>query len=200
MSRVFLLSASKLVFSDVWRKIVKLAVTSKANVVFRVVDAASVRLDQASIVKLDIPADQIASFSRVGNNLVIELKDGQVVRIENFYNKVEGQPGNEVQTADGKVWTADATLGDEAQTALGNDDQLAGDGLLPVLGGLAALGGIAALAIGSKDKDENADNGGQGGQGGQTGKTVTPAEEAANSAAEAAKAADDAGRTLTKRK
>ncbi|MCP1626221.1 Ig-like domain-containing protein [Pseudomonas nitroreducens] len=109
----------------------------------------SIVLQQASNVALDVTADAVASYQQVGADLVVQLKDGETIRIANFF--AEGQPPSQLYLVDEK--------GDLVVTEL---DQVAADGtLMPTYAaepidagfesltgaeaGAAAAGGVAGL-------------------------------------------------------
>jgi len=108
-------------------------------------------LQQASNVALDVTADSVASYQKVGADLVVQLKDGETIRIVNFY--AEGQPPSQLYLVNDK--------GDLVVTEL---DQVAADGTLmptyaaePIDAGFTSLteagaaagaaGGIAGMGI-----------------------------------------------------
>ncbi|WP_162689773.1 BapA/Bap/LapF family prefix-like domain-containing protein, partial [Acinetobacter sp. CFCC 11171] len=49
------------------------------------VNSANITLTEASIVHTKMHRDDVAEFIRDGNNLVLKLKNGEVVVIENFF-------------------------------------------------------------------------------------------------------------------
>ena len=130
-----------------------------------------VTLQQSSNVALDIDPDQVAGYVKDGQDLVVQLKTGENVRIVNFY--AEGQSPSHLFLVDDKKLVAvdlpavasdgplaasylpqETLAGFESLTAAGAG---AGSGIsgAMVLGGLAAVGAAVALA----------DSGGGGGGG-----------------------------------
>src|SRR5690554_120113 len=48
-------------------------------------DGNHITLEEPSVVQLPIGPEQVARFDRTGNDLVLTLKDGSVLVIENFF-------------------------------------------------------------------------------------------------------------------
>ena len=119
-----------------------------------------VTLQQSSNVALDIDPDQVAGYVKDGQDLVVQLKTGENVRIVNFY--AEGQSPSHLFLVDDKklvavdlpVVASDGPLAASylPQETLAGFDSLtaagAGSGIsgAMVLGGLAAVGAAVALA------------------------------------------------------
>ncbi|MBB4866733.1 hypothetical protein HNP46_005640 [Pseudomonas nitritireducens] len=100
----------------------------------------SIVLNQASNVALNVTSDAVASYQQVGADLLVQLKDGETVRIANFF--AEGQPPSQLYLVDEN--------GDLVVTEL---DQVAADGLLvptyaqaPIDAGFESLTGAEAAA------------------------------------------------------
>lgn len=103
----------------------------------------SIVLQQASNVALDVTADAVASYQQVGADLVVHLKDGETIRIANFY--APDQPPSQLYLVNDK--------GDLVVTEL---DQVAADGTLtatyasePIDAGFESLTGTEAAAAGT---------------------------------------------------
>lgn len=107
-------------------------------------------LTTPSVVQVQIGPEQVASFDREGNDLLLVLKDGTVLVIENFFvQTADGRNDLVMEDAQGVLWWAQYgerwTGFDIAEI----DEDVAGAFLPPVaLGGLAALVGGAAVAGG----------------------------------------------------
>lgn len=149
----------------------------------------SIVLQQASNVALDVTADAVASYQQVGADLVVQLKNGETVRIANFF--AEGQPPSQLYLVDEKgdlvvteldAVAADGTLmptyasapidagfasltGAEAGAAAGGIAGLGTAGT--ILAGAAVIAGGAAIASGG--------GGGGGGSGGGSNPPAAPA-------------------------
>ncbi|HEL3864021.1 TPA: BapA prefix-like domain-containing protein [Stenotrophomonas maltophilia] len=162
-----------------------------------------VTLQQSSNVALDIDPDQVAGYVKDGQDLVVQLKTGENVRIVNFY--AEGQSPSHLFLVDDKklvavdlpVVASDGPLAASylPQETLAGFDSLtaagagAGSGIsgAMVLGGLAAVGAAVALA----------DSGGGGGGGSANPPQNPPVPDTTPPAAPTGLAFSADGRTLT---
>nr|WP_309501913.1 VCBS domain-containing protein [uncultured Roseovarius sp.] len=130
----------------------KAAVFPKAqNSASRGFDGERITLDEPSVVELEIGPEEIAQYDRVGNDLVLVLKDGTRLVIEAFFvETAEGRNDLVLQDANGVTWWAQ--YGEEWT---GFDIAEINEGAIaPIIpqGGMAGLGllaGGAALAAGS---------------------------------------------------
>ncbi len=123
------------------------------------------------VVKIAAAPDSIQSIGRNGDSLVIRLKNGEVINIDNFFQAVNGvrhdlvleAPGGELWLADqNEPWVTTELDSIEQLLAERSDDTYAVFGVLPLAGlGALGVGGLAAAA------------GGGGGGGGSDGGTVT---------------------------
>ena len=126
------------------------------------VNAERITLTEASIVHTKMKRDDVAEFVRDGNNLLLKLKSGEVVVIENFFVVHEDIASDLVFEEDGCVlYWFDGVSGfqnipglevllPEAGSKLG--------ALLPWLAGAAVIGGVAA-AVNNNDKKESTPSG-----------------------------------------
>lgn len=162
-----------------------------------------VTLQQSSNVALDIDPDQVAGYVKDGQDLVVQLKTGENVRIVNFY--AEGQSPSHLFLVDDKklvavdlpVVASDGPLAASylPQETLAGFDSLtaagagAGSGIsgAMVLGGLAAVGAAVALA----------DSGGGGGGGSPNPPQNPPVPDTTPPASPTGLAFSADGRTLT---
>ncbi|WP_421706133.1 Ig-like domain-containing protein [Alloalcanivorax xenomutans] len=112
-----------------------------------------------NVVQMPLSPEQIDFTSRVGNDLVITLKNGEQVTISNFYPANEGEEAaNELQLLD-----------DEGVLWLGQSDGAGGIGFAQAASG-GGDWGLAALAVGGaaaafliSDSSSGSSSGGSGG-------------------------------------
>ncbi|MBA4720690.1 MAG: BapA prefix-like domain-containing protein, partial [Alcanivorax sp.] len=112
-----------------------------------------------NVVQMPLSPEQIDFTSRVGNDLVITLKNGEQVTISNFYPANEGEEAaNELQLLD-----------DEGVLWLGQSDGAGGFGFAQAAAG-GGDWGLAALAVGGaaaafliSDSSSGSSSGGSGG-------------------------------------
>ena len=129
------------------------------------VNATQITLTEASIVHTKMSRDDVDEFIRDGNNLVLKLKNGEVVVIENFFITYNDVASDLVFEEDGCVlyWFDGVSgfkgiPGLEALLPAVEGSQLVG--LLPWLVGAAVVGGAAAIIDhNDKDKTESIPNG-----------------------------------------
>ncbi len=158
-------------------------VISKATGAVTQMSSDAIDLDAPSIVRLDLSRSAVAGFVREGHDLVIQLADGQQIRIVDFY-PVSGDSPNDLvlREADGTQWVARLgggahrfSLVDDLETLIAAHDAGGGGSALalPValLGGLAAAGGIVAAASGGEDSDDDGATGSPSDPGSGTGTT-----------------------------
>ncbi|ODA13303.1 hypothetical protein BBP83_07660 [Acinetobacter celticus] len=122
------------------------------------VNSANITLTEASIVHTKMSREDVAEFIRDGNNLVLKLKNGETVVIENFFIQYDNVASDLVFEEDGCVlYWFDGVSGfkgipglevllPEAGSKLG--------ALLPWLVGAGVVGGIIA-GSGGGDKNNN---------------------------------------------
>ncbi|SEK18006.1 Ig-like domain-containing protein, partial [Paraburkholderia caballeronis] len=109
-----------------------------------------VRLIDPSVITADIPPSQIQSIARDGNRLVVKLKTGEVVTIENFFGPDGAATSDFVihDVASGSFWEAEyaASSGELTLVPIDSPDQLldASAGALPWL----PLAAMAAAGVG----------------------------------------------------
>ncbi|WP_180046016.1 BapA prefix-like domain-containing protein, partial [Acinetobacter sp. YH12117] len=123
------------------------------------VNSANITLTEASIVHTKMHRDDVAEFIRDGNNLVLKLKNGEVIVIENFFVQYEDQLTSDLVFEDDEcafLWF-DMTDGVVSFKELSGLELLlpvppVDLGLLPwIAGGL--VGGGLALIDGGSSKD-----------------------------------------------
>ncbi|RDE04987.1 BapA/Bap/LapF family large adhesin [Sphingomonas aracearum] len=128
-------------------------VISKVNGTVTQVAADTIDLDAPSIVRLHLDRSQLANLEQEGEDLLVTLKTGEVIRVEDFYqNGAPEQSDLVLQERDGQLWQARAA-GSTHRFKLLSDigELLGGEGAggsalaVPLVGALGA-GGIAAVA------------------------------------------------------
>ncbi|WP_143735551.1 BapA/Bap/LapF family prefix-like domain-containing protein, partial [Microbulbifer mangrovi] len=140
-------------------------VVDKSSGVLSSFDSTTVVLDSPGFVKLAMAQEDILSFSRSGDDLIVQLASGEVITIENFYLADASSTQSDLFIEDpesGEVLLAqqgvDGSIFSMAQVSSGADVA----GVIPPTGevvcpwvwaGLAALG-IGAIAA-SYDNDDN---------------------------------------------
>ncbi|MBB4616502.1 BapA/Bap/LapF family large adhesin [Sphingomonas abaci] len=103
--------------------------------------SSSIDLDAPSVVRLDVDQSQVADLARTGDDLVVQMNDGQAVRIEDYFVQKNGV-------------SSDLVLRDGAQRMWLAHPEVAGAGRFTLLGelgeveGLVAAGGAAAAGAG----------------------------------------------------
>ncbi|MDN8646285.1 Ig-like domain-containing protein, partial [Stenotrophomonas indicatrix] len=189
-------------------KVVPVSETITATTPATTVANNVVVLQQSSDVALDIDPDQVAGYVKDGQDLVVQLKNGDNVRIANFY--VDGQAPSQLFLVDKEKLVAvdlpaaasdgplaasylpqDTLAGFDSMTAAGAATTAGGVSGAMILGGLAAVGAAVALAS----------SGGDGGGGGETSPPppAPPPPDATAPSAPTALAVSADGRTLTGR-
>ncbi|WP_180047758.1 BapA prefix-like domain-containing protein, partial [Acinetobacter sp. YH12209] len=123
------------------------------------VNAECIVLSESSIVHTKMNRDDVAEFIRDGNNLILKLKNGEVIVIENFFVvDAEGVTSDLVFEEDGCVlyWFDGLSgfkeiSGLEALLPAVEGSKLVG--LLPWLVGAGVVGGAAAIIDHNDDKN-----------------------------------------------
>ncbi|MCB2254976.1 BapA prefix-like domain-containing protein, partial [Pseudomonas chlororaphis] len=151
----------------------------KSGKVIEQVKANLVSVKAPSIVKISLSPQDMKSYYKSGNNLVIELKSGKQIVLENFFVAAPDGARNELVLEDqGHYWHA--SYGEnEASLSLkeisGMDELLIsedGDNAYMWLVGALGLGGVVALA-------ESGGSGGEGSSDSQPGASTLDSEEGA---------------------
>lgn len=143
-------------------------------------------LNQSSNIALNIPPESVASYTREGMDLVVQMQNGEVLRITNFYSPLE-QPsqlflvGEEQQliavdlaqaSSDGILaasYASESTLSGftSLTSAAATTGGALGVGTAAIIGGVAIAGGVAVA-------DEIGSDGGSSNNGGGGSDTVAP--------------------------
>ena len=159
-----------------------MTIISKLTGVKNNVEASEIMLKGPSIVELKIERDEIANFTRSGQDLVIKLNSGETITVKNYYAFAD-QGGNQLvlEGKDGVLWWVQdpetalhyeqiANI-DEVMAATGAHSE--GGAAWPwVLGGLAVAAGGAIAAASSGGGGGSSDNGSNPGNPGRP--DVTP--------------------------
>ncbi|WP_034457336.1 BapA/Bap/LapF family large adhesin [Buttiauxella noackiae] len=150
-----------------------ISIISKLTGVTNNVEASEITLTAPSIVELKAERSDIASIARTNQDMVITLRDGEVITVKNFYAYAD-QGGNQLVLEDSKgaLWWVQDTDSvfhfehinniDDLMVATGAENH-GGAAIWPwVLGGVAIAGGIA-LAAGGGGGGGGSDNSNNGG-------------------------------------
>lgn len=159
-----------------------MTIISKLTGVKNNVEASEITLKGPSIVELKIERDEIANFTRSGQDLVIKLNSGEIITVKNYYAFAD-QGGNQLvlEGKDGVLWWVQ-----DPETALhyeqisNIDEVMAATGVHSeggaawpwVLGGLAVAAGGAIAAASSGGGGGSSNNGSNPGNPGRP--DVTP--------------------------
>lgn len=128
------------------------------------VDGNQVNLNTQSVVLLHVKREDIRSYTRQGNDLVLKLQNGDTVTIKNFFVVDEhGQHSDLVLMDDetGALWWLEGAGTDGAHYSLISDlsEVIATGGAGQSIAGWvmagAALLGIAAMFAGTSNKDHH---------------------------------------------
>ncbi|WP_314139032.1 BapA/Bap/LapF family large adhesin [Buttiauxella noackiae] len=152
-----------------------ISIISKLTGVTNNVEASEITLTAPSVVELKAERSDIASIARTNQDMVITLRDGEVITVKNFYAYAD-QGGNQLVLEDSKgaLWWVQDTDSvfhfehinniDDLMVATGAENH-GGAAIWPwVLGGVAIAGGIALAAGGGGGGggggSDNSNNGG----------------------------------------
>ncbi|RZG79546.1 BapA prefix-like domain-containing protein, partial [Acinetobacter sp. WCHAc060033] len=136
----------------------------ESHQVLELVGVNKISLQDNSVVILKIPKDDVKSMVREGNSLVITLKNGETITIENYYNNQNNADNTVVfQENDGSLFVPGETTPEGVIVNYNPIDSieplLYHDGIAPVVPwilGAVGAGAVAAIA-GSSDGDDNKD-------------------------------------------
>lgn len=161
-----------------------ISIISKLTGVKNNVEASEITLKGPSIVELKIEREEIASFTRSGQDLVIKLHSGETITIKNYYAFAD-QGGNQLvlEGHDGVLWWVQDPEAAAHYEQIANIDALMaatgahaeGGAVWPwVLGGLAVAAG-GAIAAASSGGGGHSDSGTNPGNPGRPDVTPPPA-------------------------
>ncbi|WP_287814392.1 Ig-like domain-containing protein, partial [Pseudomonas sp.] len=139
-----------------------IVVADKATAQVTAQQFGDVSLPNPAVVQIPVPPDQVASVTRSGDDAVLNLKNGEHVRVSNFFKaNAEGVRSDMVfQDENGTLWqaqyNAEAFHGFTFAQVSSLDDLLAGVGVVgsatpewAIAGlGLLGAGGATAAAVG----------------------------------------------------
>ncbi|KYP94723.1 hypothetical protein WB67_09320, partial [bacteria symbiont BFo2 of Frankliniella occidentalis] len=115
--------------------------------------SSTVTLDSASILKIPVSREDIKSFSRVNNDLIIELNDNEKVTIKNFFTVgPNGQHSDLVieDPHDGALWWLENPGTDAAKyTSVNSLAEVGSEAIANEHIGAWAIAGAALLGIGA---------------------------------------------------
>ena len=141
----------------------KFIVIEKDSLNKTTVDAAQIRLSEATIVHSKMSRDDVAEFIHDGDHLLLKLKNGEVIVIENFFVSYDDVVSDLVFEEEGCVlYWFDRVSGFNGISGLEVLLPEAGSqltGLLPWLVGAGAVGGAVALLEKNKNKKESIPDG-----------------------------------------
>jgi VCBS repeat-containing protein len=153
-----------------------ISIISKLTGVKNNVEASEITLKGPSIVELKIEREEVASFTRSGQDLVIKLHSGETITIKNYYAFAD-QGGNQLvlEGHDGVLWWVQDPEAAAHYEQIANIDALMaatgahaeGGAAWPwILGGLAvaAGGAIAAASSGGGGHSDSGSNPGNPGR------------------------------------
>ena len=139
-------------------------------------------LNSPSVVQMPVPPSQVASVTRNGQDLVVNLKNGEQIKVANFFNAAPDVANSDMvfQGEDGTLWQAQY----DAQSFTGFtfdevsslDELIAGAGVVGGTTPTFAIAGLGLLGAGGAAAAAGGVAGGGGGGGGGGG---TPADTSA---------------------
>ncbi len=146
----------------------------------------NVQLQNPAVVQIPVPPEQVASVSRSGDDAVLNLKNGEHVRVSNFFKvNPEGVQSDLVfQGQDGTLWQAQydaqAFHGFTFAEVSSIDDLLAGAAVVGSATPEWAIAGLGLLGAGGATAAAVGTGGGGGGGGGSDSSADTTAPDAPN--------------------
>ncbi|MDC6383528.1 Ig-like domain-containing protein [Pseudomonas graminis] len=137
-------------------------------------------LDTPSVVQMPVPPSQVSSVSRNGQDLVVNLKNGEQIKVANFFNTAPEGPNNDMvfQGEDGTLWQAQydtQSFNGFTFDEVNSLDELIADA--GVVGGSTptfAIAGLGLLGAGGAAAAAGGVAGGGGGGGGNAADTSAP--------------------------
>lgn len=132
----------------------------------------SLKLDQASVVVANLPSDQIDEIVKDGTSMIIKLKDGEIIIIDQFFNEHSTNQNSLVLQDESQklTWVQFIEAQGNSQPQLVFERVESTDALMYHAGGMAmepvwswavvplTAGGIALWAHDHKDKDHEENN------------------------------------------
>src|SRR6195952_346013 len=142
------------------------------------------QLKQPAVVQMPVAPSQVASVSRNGQDLVVNLKNGEHVKVANFFNtSPDGAVSDMVfQSEDGTLWQAQYSAqsfnGFTFDQISSIDELIAGTGLVSGATSAWAIAGLGLLGGGGVAAASGSGGGGGGGGGGGNSAADTTAPDA----------------------
>jgi hypothetical protein len=137
-------------------------------------------LNKPSVVQMPVAPNQVASVSRSGQDLVVNLKNGEHVKVANFFNTGPDGVTNDMvfQGEDGALWQAQydtqAFNGFTFEEVSSIDELIAGAGVVGSATPTWAIAGLGLLGAGGAAAASGGGGGGGGGNGGGSADTTAP--------------------------
>ena len=120
------------------------------------VSSQKIILNEASIVYTKIHREDVAEFIQDGNNLLLKLKDGNVIVIENFFTIYDDVKSDLVFAGDDcTLYWFDGTSGFHGISGLEVLLPEAGSKLATILPWLVGVGGVGGIAVALGDDDND---------------------------------------------
>lgn len=141
-------------------------IAKESHTLLNQVDSNTVSLSENSVVVVKIPKEDVASITRSGDSAMINLKNGQVIVVENYFNMTNPDNSLVFEGEDGSLYWAKFTDGTGAIAdviqyqplseiePLLYKDSLTGV-ILPWALGAGGAGLIGAAASGGGSSDES---------------------------------------------
>ncbi|SEL85697.1 Ig-like domain-containing protein, partial [Acinetobacter sp. DSM 11652] len=139
-------------------------ISKESHQVLENVNSSQVGLNENSVVVVQVSKDDVASITRDNNNALINLRNGEVIVIENYFNPSFADNSLVFQDESGQLYWVKFTNEDgsiaetilyypieEVEPLLYSDDFIGG--ILPWLIGAGAAGAIAAVADNGSDSN-----------------------------------------------
>ncbi|RZI70646.1 MAG: BapA prefix-like domain-containing protein, partial [Pseudomonas sp.] len=129
-------------------------------------------LNSPSVVQMPVPPSQVASVSRNGQDLVVNLKNGEQVKVANFFSTAPEGPTSDMvfQGEDGTLWQAQydtqSFTGFTFDEVSSLDELIAGAGVVGGTTPTFAIAGLGLLGAGGAAAAAGGVAGGGGGGGG----------------------------------
>ncbi|MDO5544052.1 MAG: BapA prefix-like domain-containing protein, partial [Acinetobacter sp.] len=137
----------------------KFVVIDKVSLDQNVVEQNHIILDKASILHAKLEKEDVVEMMQDGNNLVLKLKNGELIVIANFFAQYEGEASDLVlENSDGQLLLLDWNNGDPLFKEISDLETLAAttdSSILPALLPWAIGGAIIAAANGGDSKNSN---------------------------------------------
>ncbi|MEQ8257271.1 MAG: BapA prefix-like domain-containing protein, partial [Roseovarius confluentis] len=101
-------------------------------------------------VQISVNKDSVSRFTRSGDDLMVELTNGDTIRVSEFYGGAANGEAHRLIYADGSYSGVEGVMGEEAVAGLGE-----GFGMNGLGAGLAAGAGIGGIALASHLDDSD---------------------------------------------